>query len=574
MTRPPLPERSPAVVDPQLAGQLHPTRNGPVDAASVSAGSAARLWWQCPAGHAWPAVVAHRTRGAGCPSCAGLLPTADTYLAAVNPALAAQWHPRRNGALTPADVLPSSGRRVWWQCPAGHAGEAQVSSRTRGAGCPDCSRPQPAPTLLAGYPDLAAQWDTSLNGDLTTAVTAGSTRRARWRCDHGHRWTAVIYSRTAGTGCPYCAGRRAIPAASVAALRPDLLGEWAGDLNGDLDPTTIGPGSHRRGWWRCPADPDHRWQTRIGDRARGAQPTGCPYCTGTRVTPTTSLAATHPQVAADWDSTRNGTRTPAGVHPASNTHAWWRCPAGHHWQAQITSRTTGGAGCPYCAGRRATPATSLAAADPDLAARWDRTRNGDLTPTAVRPASNIHVWWACPKGHHWRAQINQRARRHTGSPDCAPRARHGHPLAATRPDLTAQWADSLNGGGPGTITTGSHVKAWWVCPADPTHLWRAEIRSRVRGQTGCPYCAHKRPTPPTCLAAVAPHLAQEWHPTRNGTLSPTDVLPRSNTPVWWQCPEQHDWATAPADRLGGTECPDCAARSRPAVRRRLTTSTP
>jgi len=116
MTRPPLLERSPAVVDPLVAAQLHPTRNDPLDPGAVSAGSRIRLWWQCPAGHDWQATVIDRTRGTGCPSCAGLLPTATTCLAARNPALAGQWHPTRNAPRTPADVLPTVRTRVWWRC--------------------------------------------------------------------------------------------------------------------------------------------------------------------------------------------------------------------------------------------------------------------------------------------------------------------------------------------------------------------------------------------------------------------------------------------------------------------------
>ena len=573
MTRPPLLERSLAAVDPALAAQLHPTRNGDVDARLLPAGSATRPWWQCPAGHEWQAPVADRIRSTGCPYCTGLLPTADTCLAAVNPALAAQWHPRRNAPLTPADVLPSTNRAVWWQCSWGHAWQAQVNARTRGTGCPDCPRPGAAPALLTAHPDLAVQWDTAVNGDLTSAVTAGSKRRVGWRCENGHQWVARIDSRRGGNGCPVCAGRVATPETAFPARYPHLLDQWAGDLNGDLDPATLLPGSNRRVWWRCPTDPDHMWQATVADR--GARGTGCPYCTGVRVTPDRSLATVYPEVAAEWDPTRNGDRTPDTVHAASNTHAWWQCPAGHHWQAQINSRTTGGSGCPYCAGRRATPATSLAALHPDLAAQWDATRNGDLTPTAVRAGSSIAVWWQCPAGHSWRTPIEQRSRRHTGCPECvAPR--YGRLLVTTHPDLAAQWSDLLNGGGPGILTTGSHVKAWWRCPTDPRHLWRARIASRVNGRTGCPYCAHTRPTPATCLAATAPQLIPEWHPTRNGDLSPTDVLPYSNVPVWWQCVEHHDWATTPAHRLVGTGhgCPDCATRNRPPVHRPAADSTP
>lgn len=109
MTRALLLERSLAAVNPDAAVQLHPTRNGPVTAEMVSAGSPARRWWVCSRGHEWQATVKDRARGAGCPFCAGRLPTPTTCLAARHPDLAAQWHPTRNGTLTPADVLPGSG---------------------------------------------------------------------------------------------------------------------------------------------------------------------------------------------------------------------------------------------------------------------------------------------------------------------------------------------------------------------------------------------------------------------------------------------------------------------------------
>ncbi len=574
MSRPPLLERSLAVVAPVVAAQLHPTRNGAVDSRGVSAGFRIRLWWQCPSGHEWQAPVTSRIRGTGCPACAGRVPTPDTCLAARNPALAAQWHPTRNGTLTPADVLPATNRRVWWQCPAGHEWSARVSTRSTGTSCPHCPRLPTATTLLAGYPELSKEWDTTANGALTDAVTSGSDRRVGWRCEHGRWWATRICSRTRGTGCPYCAGRLATAETSLAALRPDLVVEWSADLNGDLDPATVLPRSSRRVWWRCATDPAHVWQATVDSRS--SQVTGCPVCAGTRVTPQTSLAAAHPQVAAEWDPDRNGTRTPDTVAVHSKALAWWRCPAGHQWEAQIGARASHRSGCPYCSGRRATAATSLAAADPALAAEWDPDRNGDLTAAAVRPGSNTRVWWRCPAGHSWRAQINQRFRQHTGCPACVPRGPHGRLLVTTRPDLAAQWSDLLNAGGPGIITTGSGIKAWWRCPTDPTHLWRAAIGTRVSGQTGCPYCAHKRPTPTTCLAAAAPHLVRDWHPTRNGALSPTDVLPHSATPVWWKCPDGHEWAIAPMTRLAGTGtgCPDCAAHNRPPVRRQLAGPTP
>ena len=62
-------------------------------------------------------------------------------LQAANPKLASEWHPEKNGKLTPADVVAGSVKKVWWICPKGsdHVWLATIASRNSGCGCPYCS---------------------------------------------------------------------------------------------------------------------------------------------------------------------------------------------------------------------------------------------------------------------------------------------------------------------------------------------------------------------------------------------------------------------------------------------------
>ena len=54
-----------------------------------------------------------------------------------HPELAEQWHPTKNGDLTPQDVVSGSHRKVWWKCPdCGYEWEASIANRSRGRGCP------------------------------------------------------------------------------------------------------------------------------------------------------------------------------------------------------------------------------------------------------------------------------------------------------------------------------------------------------------------------------------------------------------------------------------------------------
>ncbi len=62
-------------------------------------------------------------------------------LATLYPEVTKEWHPTKNGKLTPNDFLNGSNKNVWWQCSKAkeHSLETTVYSRTaRGSGCGIC----------------------------------------------------------------------------------------------------------------------------------------------------------------------------------------------------------------------------------------------------------------------------------------------------------------------------------------------------------------------------------------------------------------------------------------------------
>jgi hypothetical protein len=60
-------------------------------------------------------------------------------LKALYPQIAQQWHPKRNEDLTPEQVTPGSGKKVWWKCKKRHEWQAEIASRSGGIGCPYCA---------------------------------------------------------------------------------------------------------------------------------------------------------------------------------------------------------------------------------------------------------------------------------------------------------------------------------------------------------------------------------------------------------------------------------------------------
>ena len=297
-------------------------------AGQVKAKSGRKVWWRCSAGHEWLARVSSRSNGSGCPRCAGRL------LTPLPDAIAAQWHPTLNGSLTPDQVSAGSARRVWWLCAVGHAWQTRPTVRVGGSGCPTCAgrplttaRKEPIPS------EVAAQWHPTRNGTLTPdQVTAGSNRRVWWQCSAEHEWEASVYNRARGDQCPMCAGYHRRP------LPHDLTGEWHPTRNGTLTPDQVTAGSRRKVWWQCSAG--HEWEAVIKVRIRSA---GCPQCDG-------RLLALGAELMAQWHPTRNGTLTPDRVTAGSSRKVWWRCSAGHEWEATINNRSRG-SGCRMCRAR-------------------------------------------------------------------------------------------------------------------------------------------------------------------------------------------------------------------------------
>ena len=196
-----------------LLAEWDSARNAPLTPDSVSYGSKRKVWWTCAHGHHWQAAVHTRTgSGTGCPYCSGRLPLPGVNdLASQYPDIARQWHPTKNGALTPDHIAPASNKKVWWICDKGHEYQAVVSSRTqRNGGCPYCANKKVLPgfnDLATLYPEVAAQWHPTKNGALTPDHILPGSRKKVW-CPSGHEWQAVVYSRTGAqsSGCPFCTG--------------------------------------------------------------------------------------------------------------------------------------------------------------------------------------------------------------------------------------------------------------------------------------------------------------------------------------------------------------------------------
>ena len=328
-----------------------------------------------------------------------------------------QWHPTKNGELTPDMFSKGSSRKVWWVGECGHEWDALIYRRVfHNAGCPYCANKRVLigfNDLATTHPDLAAQWHPTKNGELTPEmVLAGSNVKVCWLGECGHEWRTKLYERgKQHHTCPYCTNQRVLTGFNdLATTHPDLAKQWHPTKNGELTPETITSGSNRKVWWvgEC----GHEWRTDV--RTRRDKGSGCRKCVNGEFR---SLRDVHPEWEAYYDEVKN--ETPYGEVPYGTGRVLhWVGGCGHRWSRQGVQAKE--LHCPYCANKRVLIGfNDLATTHPDLAAQWHLTKNGELTPEKCTRGTHKKVVWVCAKGHEWEANVNDRTFYRTGCPACA-----------------------------------------------------------------------------------------------------------------------------------------------------------
>lgn len=591
---------------PEIATQWHPVKNGKIIPEMVVASSHKKVWWQLPHDvpmdhpvehlrgkhfdFEWEATVSHRANGSGCPFLSGhAVWKGFNDLATVNPQLAEQWHPTKNGNLNPTDVTTGSGQKAWWLMSY------------------DVPMDYPIEHLRGRHFDF--------------------------------EWQATIASRAKeGFGCPFLSGAKVWKGFNdLATVNPKLSAEWHPTKNIGLkdskgrdisSPDKITSASNQKVWWFLPYDDpvtnkhfDFEWEATVHNRT--GLDSGCPFLAISNAKAWigfNDLATTHPELAKQWHPTKNGDLTPEMITIGSNKKVWWYLPydvptdyliahlKGKHfnfeWEATPCARKE--TGCPYLSGHAVWKGfNDLETVNPELAAEWHPTKNGKLKPDTVAAGSHKKIWWMFPydvpmdypikhlRGMHfnfeWKTTIYDRVKS-IGCPYLTGHAvwKGFNDFKTIHPEVAREWHPIKNGDlTPDMVSAYSTTKVWWLFPYDVPmdypieHLrgkhfdfeWETQVNTRSNGNS-CPYLSNQAIWKGfNDLETVNPELAKEWHPTKNIGLKdskgrdisyPDKVAPSSNQKVWWhliyidpKTGENFDfeWKSRISDRNKGVGCP-------------------
>ena len=487
------------------------------------------------------------------------------------PHIVAEWHPDKNIPLTPDKVSPGSSKKVWWKCDKSHEWEAAIGNRvSKNQACPFCSGKrviEGVNDLASKHPDIASEWHPSKNSIAPNEIFRTSQKKVWWLGKCSHAWEAKIANRAANNaGCPICAGRSvAIGVNDISTTHPDIAAEWHPEKN-NANPNMFSKGSHEKVWWLGKSC-GHEWEMAINSRTSQGQ--GCPVCSGSQlVVGKNDLLSQRPDIAAEWHPTYNENIEPQHVFVKSNKVFWWLGKCGHEWDSLVSARTHQNDECPFCRGLQVLVGfNDLASQRPDIAVDWHPTQNGNLTTEMVTQGSGQKVWWLGKCSHEWEMRISSRTINNQGCPTCANRKIliGFNDFSSINPLLSSEWHPTKNGDLTAEqVSPVSGKKVWWLGKCG--HEWEAQISNRVStlSMTGhCPICAGQKVLVGfNDLASQNPVIAAQWHPTKNGALTPMQFTTGSDKRVWWVCDKDHEWEAPIHGRArNNLGCAQCYAKT-------------
>ncbi len=489
-----------------------------------------------------------------------------------NKQLMEEWDFEANQGLNPNNLTIGSRRKVWWICSEKHKYEQAIDKRTkRGQGCPYCSGHKTRKGLNdfeTKYPEVAKEWHPIKNGNLKPSdVTFGSGKRVWWLCPIGHEYQATVHDRgTGGTNCPICNSSRLTSFGEQAIfyyiqkLFPETLNRYSKLFKTSMEFDIYIPsqkiaieydGSH---WhrtneekqrelkkynfckdngiilYRVKEQTKHEWEN-VADRIYYLKKVKRKDFSELEHVIFSIIKEINPSLVIDINIERD-----------KNEIQKYLC--------QIKN--------------------SLLDKRPDVAAKWNFEKNGDLKPNMFSASSNEIVWWKCPGcNHSWKSSINGMTREgRFGCPICA-KTHRGKTftkgvvkkvgsLAESLPKLVKQWHPTKNGDlTPQDITAGRFKPVWWLCDKCG-HEWKSSPNNRKKG-VGCPCCSGRVPKiGVNDLETKFPDIAKEWDYEKNSPLTPKEFLPGSGKRVWWKCFKcGYSYQNKIVQKVKNNFCPGC-----------------
>lgn len=539
--------------DSSVRSEWDEKRNAPLTVFDVAQYSNKKVWWRCPKGHSYAAVIANRTKnGTGCPYCDGRMVTREASFAALHPDVMREWDYEKNCGIDPFTLTPATSKKMWWKCVAGHSWLAAVQSRSRkSTSCEMCRGrvASPEQNATTEAPEILEFWDWNSNSVTPTEVSISSSYQVSWLCPNGHRWTSRIHEflKRKKTNCLFCS--------SLGFAYPELVKEWDFAKNDDVDPLTVQPSSFFNAHWRCARG--HEWRSKVAIRTRGAS---CTRCRSNQTSaPEIRLFTELLWLFNDDEIEQKEVRWRSRVvkkeidiyipsinlcieHDGSYFHA------GKNDESKNLLLEENG----YTVLRvREEPLKPIRSHD--VTYRPGKLDYAEVCSiisfigqkSDITEATSRRVIEYLKAGTFLNSDLYEKLISMLPSPLFA------DSLEAGFPELASEWDFEKNSFGPSEVRPFSTLEVNWKCKNG--HIWRQSVWKRAMHGKKCKGC--------NSLAFSNPDVAAEWSD-KNFPLTPYDISRANGKIFWWKCSQGHEWqaaVNARTKRLRATGCPHCSS---------------
>jgi hypothetical protein len=507
----------------------------------------------------------------------------DNSLFFKNKELCSDWHPMKNGDLTPEKVTFGTTQSVWWLCHScQHVWQENVNRRFHGAPCPSCKQ-RKSEEMNSKYLFEMKEYAKEKGGVCLSNRYRNAHQKLEFECKEGHRFSVNPNKiRSYGAWCKKCwyklsADKRRGSIEVMKSIAKQREGRCLSD-------TYLNARSHLK--WECKKG--HTWKA-TPDSIKNKN-SWCPKCNSfvneekCRFILQSLTGKSFPKVrsilnnAYELDGYNHELMIGFEYHGKQHFqyNKWW-----HNSKDDFNKRVRDderkmdlcqrmGIGLiviPYyletdiqkivhIKDELSHHEVALSNSSIDMKAfqqniqmleRYDsiaRSKGGRCLSNIFQ-TSHTPLEWECDKGHKWFAeptniQIGKWCRRcydEINSQKGIVRDITGYgienSLKIKNPMLASEWHPTKNGIlKPEQFLVSSEKEVWWLGKCG--HEFKGKIRARHRKKS-CRVCSGKIVVLENCLATKYPELAKEWNKQKNGNITPYDVTSGMRRKVWWKC---------------------------------------
>lgn len=453
--------------------------------------SGKKVWWICAKGHNWEATIDSRACGNGCKYCAGqAVILGENDLKTLYPRLAEEWDYERNYPLTPLQIMPGSGKKIWWKCKYGHSWCVSPNNRTsQYSNCPVCSSERgtsfPEQAIFYYVNKIIPAKNRYIINGIEIDIYVPSLKL-------GIEYDGIYFHNSKESDEReqkknlFCRkmGIRLIRVKETRLDLPkeeDIIYRKIGKKSTSLESVIL----------EILQILATSYDVNVSSINVNLKYDDVEiYNQYISLDKKDSIVLHNPKLLNEWDFDKNININPNTISYGSSKKVWWLCPLGHSYKASVSHRTDlkSPTFCPICAGQQIlTGYNDLATKRPDLMSEWDFKLNA-VSPSELSPNSSKKMNWICPKGHSYLAAITKR-NNGCKCPVCAGKKiiKGINDFATLQPKLVREWNFEKNELLPTDYTEHSNKKVYWKC-SNCNQTWLAAINQRVRGRYGCPYC--------------------------------------------------------------------------------------